>query len=175
MIIQENFKIETERLNLVLIDLKYQDDIFREFTEEVAKYLTPKPTGNIADIVNFIESSRSETLNGKQLQMVAIEKKSGDFVACLGLHELNTKNLELGLWFKESAWGKGYGKESMLALKKWADANLDYDKIIYPVFKENLPSRKIAEFLGGKLEREFIGKNQRGEENEEVEYFIYKL
>lgn len=172
MKISQDFKIITERLSLVPIDVIYKDDIFREFTEGVATYLTPQPTGDINDTISFINKSREKTLRGEELQLVALDKNTNEFLACLGLHDINTKKPELGLWFKKSVWGRGYGKESMLALKKWAEENLDYDNITYPVFKDNLPSRKIAEFLDGKIVREFIGKNNKGIEHEEVEYYI---
>lgn len=174
MTIPKDFEITTDRLSLVVISREYKNDIFWQFTEEVARFLAPQPSGDIDDTVKFINGSRKNTLAGKELQLVVLDKNTRQFLGCVGLHRINTPVPELGIWFKKSAWGAGYGKESMLALKKWADANLNYEKIRYPVFKENLPSRKIAEFLGGKIAREFIGKNARGEENEEVEYFIEK-
>jgi RimJ/RimL family protein N-acetyltransferase len=170
--IDENFQIVTDRLILVPINISYKEEIFKEFTEEVARFLFPQPTEDIQNTINFINESVVKNLAGLELQLVALDKNTKEFLACIGLHDTNTKKPELGLWFKRSAWGVGYGKESALALKKWADLNLDYENISYPVFKENLASRKIAEFLGGKIVREFIGKNIRGVENEEVEYFI---
>lgn len=172
MKITKDFKIITDRLLIVPISLIYRDSIFDEFTEEVAKFLIPKPTNNLEDTISFINNSLKNTLDGKELQLVALDGISKEFLGCLGLHDIDTKIPELGLWFKKSVWGLGYGKESMSALKQWAKDNLVYDKIIYPAFKDNIPSRKIAEFLGGKVTREFIGKNSRGEECEEVEYSI---
>jgi RimJ/RimL family protein N-acetyltransferase len=172
MIITKDFEITTERLSLRLISREYKNDIFREFTEEVARFLRPQPSGNIADTINFINRSRKNTLAGKELQLVALNKDTKEFLGSVGLHHINTPIPELGLWFKKSVWGLGYGKESMLALKEWAGKNLNYENIRYPVFKANMPSRKIAEFLGGKINKEFIGKNARGEEHEELEYYI---
>ncbi len=170
--ITEDFKIETDRLLLIPISSVYRDDIFREFTEEVARYLLPQPTGNINDTTEFIVSSSAKNMAGDGLQLVAIDKNTKEFMACVGLHKIKTSVPELGLWFKKSVWGQGYGKEAMVALKKWADENLDYEKIRYPVYKANVPSRKIAEFLGGVVERELITQDSRGRDFEEVEYFI---
>jgi ribosomal-protein-alanine N-acetyltransferase len=170
----KNFKIETERLILVPIDLAYKDDIFREFTLEVARFLVPQPTGDMANTIYFITDSREKTLNNAELQLIALDKATNEFMGCVGLHDIDTKIPELGLWFKKSVWGKGYGKESMLALKKWADNNLKYDTINYPIFKENIPSQKIAEFLGGVIAAELISKNQNGLEFNEVRYSIKK-
>ncbi len=169
---RENLEIITDRLLIKLISLEYKDAIFREFTKEVARFLIPQPTGDIKDTVNFINQSRKNSLAGNDLQLIALDKKNGEFLACVGVHAPDTKVPELGLWFKKSAWGKGYGKESMMALKSWIQDNLDYEKIRYPVFKENIASRKIIEFLGGKLFKESLTKNQDGEELIELEYFI---
>jgi len=169
---RENLEIVTDRLLIKLIGLEYKDDIFREFTKEVARFLIPQPTGEIIDTVNFIDQSRKNSLAGSDLQLIVLDRKNGEFLACVGIHAPDTKVPELGLWFKKSAWGKGYGKESMAALKAWIESNLDYEKIRYPVFKENIASRKIIESLGGKLFKESLVKNQNGEELIELEYFI---
>ncbi|MFZ4632306.1 MAG: GNAT family N-acetyltransferase [Patescibacteria group bacterium] len=168
----DDFKIITEHLILVPINIIYKDTLFKEFTPEVARFLTPQPTGNIENTIFFINDSRGKTIRGEELQLIALNKGTNEFLGCIGLHEINTKQPELGIWFKKSAWGKGYGKESMLALKQWADNNLDYEDIAYPVFKENIPSRKIAEFLGGIIIAELKSKNQNGMEFDEVKYII---
>ncbi|MEI6378694.1 MAG: GNAT family N-acetyltransferase [Candidatus Falkowbacteria bacterium] len=172
--ITKNFSIATDRMLLALIDLSYKDDIFREFTPEVARFLYPQPSGDIADTVSFINESREKTLAGRELQLVALDKDSKEFLGCAGLHDVDTRVPELGLWFKKSVWGKGYGLEAMRALKEWADHNLDYDHIRYPVYKDNAPSRKIAGALGGIMVREYMGANMKGEEHEEVDYIIPK-
>lgn len=172
MIITENFEIITNRLKLVPINLIYQEIIFKEFTPEVTHFLTPQPADDIQDTINFINDSLTKTLFGSELQLVALDKDTQEFLGCVGLHNIDTKTPELGLWFKQSAWGLGYGKESMLALRNWAKDNLTYSHISYPVCKDNLPSRKIAEFIGGKIAREYLGKNSKGEEMAEVEYLI---
>ena len=83
------------------------------------------------------------------------------------------KKPELGIWIKKSAHGNGYGKEAMVALKKWADKNLKYDYILYPVAQDNLASRKIPEFLGGKIEHEYDEETQNGVTLHFIEYRIY--
>ena len=172
--ITANFEIKTERLILVLIDLSYKEDVFREFTPEVARFMYPQFSGDIADTVSFINEGRQKTLDGHDLQLVALDKDSKEFLGCVGLHHIDTRVPALGLWFKKTVWGKGYGLEAMRALKDWAEHNLDYDHLLYPAFKDNASTRKIAEALGGKIARELVGTNQVGEEHEEVEYWIAK-
>lgn len=172
MTFKEDWELATNRLILKIISLDYCDDIFREFTPEVARYLIPQPTGNIKDTINFINNHRAKTLAGQELQLVALDKKSREFMACLGLYDLDKEAPRPGVWFKKSVWGRGYGQESMLALIQWAQENLVCREISYPVFKENISSRKIVEFLGGRPVREFVEKNQKGEDHEIIEYRI---
>ena len=94
-------------------------------------------------------------------------------MGCAGLHHIDKKTPELGIWIKKSAHGHGYGKETMVALKEWADKNLSYEYILYPVAKENYPSRKIPEFLHGKVEREYDKINMSGKKLHLLEYRIY--
>lgn len=168
----KNFFLETERLLLVPINHKYKEDIFREFTPEVAVFLFPQPSSDIQHTIEFIESSLQNIIKSEDLQLVALDKNTKEFLGCVGLHKLQDKVPELGLWFKRSTWGRGYGRESMMALKEWAKDNLICSQLKYPVAKDNLPSRKIAEILGGEIIREFVGKNMNGREMEEVEYRI---
>lgn len=168
-----NIIIETKNLFLRGITLDYANDIFREFTPEITVYMFPKPPKKIEDTIAFIETSIKENRAGDNLQIVVINKKSKDFLGCGGLHHVNTKTPELGIWIKKSAHGHGYGKETMIALKEWADKNLDYEYILYPVVDKNYPSRRIPECLGGKIAREYDDPDMNGKKQHILEYRIY--
>lgn len=75
---------------------------------------------------------------------------------------------------KKAAQGNKYGLEVITALKDWADENLDYQYLIYPVDKNNIASRKIPEALGGKVIQEYEKVNQQGKILQALEYWIYK-
>lgn len=168
-----NERIESERLLLVPISMEHKDDIFREFTEEVTTYMYPAPAKDISETENFIENSLKGLGEGSNLQLVILAKDSQEFLGSAGLHNVDGKTPELGVWVKKSAHGKGLGKEAMVAIKKWADKNLDYDYLLYPVADKNIASRKIPESLGGKLEREYDGENMAGNNIHWLEYRIY--
>lgn len=170
----KDFKIISERLLLKIISTSYLDDIFKEFTPEVTRFLIPQPSNNKSDTLNFIIESRENSLNGKELQLVIINKNSKEFLGCIGIHNMNTKNPSLGIWIKKEAWNNGYGKEAMVALKKWADSNMNYKVIKYSSSKENIASLKIVEFLGGKITSQGIKKNLKGEPLNSIDYLISK-
>ncbi len=117
--------------------------------------MRPAPAKDIRETEDFIRKSLEGLKNGTNLQLVILDKDTREFTGCAGLHNLDTQTPEMGIWLKKSAHGKGYGKESMTAVKKWADTHLKYDFLIYPVADKNIPSRKIPESLGGVIEKEY--------------------
>jgi RimJ/RimL family protein N-acetyltransferase len=168
-----NIIIETANLCLKGISLGYKDDIFREFTPGIATYMSPKPAERIDETVEFISTSIKENKEGSNLQIVILDKTSKDFLGCGGLHHIDQKTPELGIWIKKSAHGHGYGKEAVTALKEWADKNLDYEYILYPVDSENLASRRIPESFGGEIFREYDHVSMSGKKLHLLEYRIY--
>lgn len=166
-------KIETERLLLVPTSLKYKEDIFREFNKSITKYMYPKPAQRVEEVAQWINSSIEGLKEGSNFQMVALKKESEEFLGCAALHHVDRKAPEMGVWLKKPAHGNGYGKEAMAALKKWADKNLGYEYILYPVADKNIASRKIPESLGGKIVKEYDKVGLDGNKYHCLEYRIY--
>ncbi|MBD3328804.1 GNAT family N-acetyltransferase [Candidatus Peregrinibacteria bacterium] len=168
-----NLTIETNNLYLKSIKEEYKNDIFREFTAEITTHMFPKPAKKIEETIEFIKTSIKENKEGSNFQIVILNKQNGDFIGCGGVHHIDRKTPELGIWIKKSAHGNAYGKETITALKKWTDENLDYDYLLYPVAADNYPSRKIPELLGGKIAREYDITNMSGKKLHILEYRIY--
>ncbi len=167
-------EIYTSRLFLQPISMKYKEDIFREFTEEITIYMHPRPPKEIFETESFINDSVLEMKNGNHLIFVILEKDTQEFLGCTGIHEINTQKPLFGIWLKKSAHGKGYGLETISALKTWAEDNLDYEYLVYPVDKANIPSRRIPEKLGGEIFKEYDWTNLSGKILNLVEYKILK-
>lgn len=165
--------IETKNLCLKGITLEYQDDIFGEFNKEITTHMFPKPAEKVEETVEFINTSIKENKEGSNFQIVILHKESKDFLGCGGIHHIDRKTPELGIWIKQSAHGHGYGKEAVIALKEWADKNLDYEYLLYPVVDKNYASKKIPEFFGAKVAREYDEKNMSGKNQHILEYRIY--
>ncbi len=166
--------IETKRLRLVPITSEYREEIFQEFTPEIARFMFPKSPDKIEETDDFIRSSEQELKDGKTLQIVVLKKEDGEFLGCGGINNVDTKTPEPGIWIKKSTHGSGYGKETVVGLKEWADKNLEYEYLRYPVDRRNIGSRRIAESLGGVIEKEYQSTGMGGQELDEVEYHIYK-
>lgn len=148
----QNFSIATERLILKPVSMDWKNDIFREFTPEITVYMFPSPAKHISETENFIQISRKNMEEGIEIVLNVFLRETNEFLGCAGLHQINTKHPELGVWIKKSAHGNKYGREAMHALKKWADQHLHYEYIVYPVDCDNIASRKIPESLGGEVQ-----------------------
>jgi ribosomal-protein-alanine N-acetyltransferase len=169
-----NVVISTPRLLLKPISPTYQEDIFREFTPEIATYLYANPSPNISDTEFFIQQSLLEMAEGKNLVLVILRKDSQEFLGCTGIQEISTRYPKTGLWLKKSAHGQGYGTETIHALKLWVEENLDYEYLKYPVDRKNTPSRNVAEKLGGVIHQEYEYTKLDGRILDIVEYQILK-
>ncbi|MFN6570581.1 GNAT family N-acetyltransferase [Dendronalium sp. ChiSLP03b] len=169
-----NLKISTNRLLLQPISLEYKEVIFREFTEKITTYMHPRSPKDIHETELFISESLLNMQNRNDLVVVILAKDSQEFLGCSGIHKLNNKRPELGIWLKKSAQGNGYGLETITALKEWAESNLDYEYLIYPVDRANIPSRRIPERLGGQIYREYEQTNLSGKILHLVEYRIFE-
>jgi len=165
--------IEASRLKLKSTSEKYAQDIFKEFSEKITTFMHSKAADDISETLAFIKMSQNKMSKSEELQVVILDKGTDEFLGHGGIRKLNTNTPELGIWIKESAHGNNYGKEVISALKEWIDNNLQYKYIVYPVDKRNIPSRKIAESLGGVIESSYKKKSMSGNILDEVEYRIY--
>lgn len=169
-----HFAIYTERLLIKAISLEYKAEIFQEFTPEIATYLYAAPPKEISGTEFFINQSLLNMEKGEHLTVVILNKHTQEFLGCSGINNLKTPHPQTGIWLKKSAHNKGYATEVIKALKQWADENLDYEYLRYPVDRANTASRKIPEKLGGKINREYDHKNLAGRILNTIEYIMPK-
>lgn len=168
-----SFSIETERLLLRPVSMEYVEEIHKEFDDGITKYMFPSTPENISDTKKFIEESTKGFLQGEEIVTVILKKDTLEYLGNGGIHHIDTKTPELGIWVKKGAHGNHYGREAVAGLKKWADVNLNYEYLKYPVAEENISSRKIAESLGGKEVLKYQHTNQNGVQLNMVEYHIF--
>ena len=165
--------IETDRLLLKPISFNFAEDIFNEFTWEITEYMYPKPAEKIEDTKKFIENSLVKLKNGIDLQMVVVNKMNSEFIGCIGLHNINTLEPELGIWIKKSSHKNGYGLEAINGLIDWANKNIKFNYLKYPADKRNIASKKIPEKNNGKIMKELKIIGAAGNELYINEYWIY--
>jgi RimJ/RimL family protein N-acetyltransferase len=167
-----DIEIEGNRLLLKSISLAYKKPIFENFTEEITTYMYPRPPKNTAQAASFIKNSLEGMKNEHELILVILKKDSQEFLGCAGIHRINTKHPEFGIWLKQTAHRKGYGLEAITVMKNWCEDNLDCEYFTYPVDEENYSSRRIPEKLGGEIVRAYKKRNLSGRILNLLEYRI---
>lgn len=165
-------KIETERLLLEPVSIDYTEQMLQELTDEITRYMAIYSPKSIDEEVDFVNRSLDKMRKGIEFTAVILDKNTREYLGGAGIHHIDTKTPEFGVWTKKSAHGKKIGREAVTGLKTWADKNLDYDYLIYPVHKDNIPSRKIAESLGGVVMSSEIKITPWGKKLDEVIYHI---
>jgi|HubBroStandDraft_3_1064219.scaffolds.fasta_scaffold65331_1 RimJ/RimL family protein N-acetyltransferase len=144
---------------LVLRAFKAADaaESFEEASATIARFMSWNPPASETEFETIWQRHLSQMKVGTELHLVIRLKSTNEFVGRAGLHPADGTMLETGVWIKESAQGHGYGREAVAAVIKWAGEKLRPSGFLYPVVDENIPSRRLAEALGGKI----IGMRQR--------------
>ncbi|QSH40756.1 GNAT family N-acetyltransferase [Lentisphaerota bacterium ZTH] len=70
--------------------------------------------------------------------------------------------------------GNKYGLEAIKLLFDWAVKNIEFDYLVYPVDRKNIPSRKIPEALGWTIFKESKRKTMANTTLDSVFYRISK-
>lgn len=166
-------KISSNRIELIPIDMKYAGDCCQNFTKEVTRYMWPSAPKTQEEINQHILLKQSQMREGKEISSFILKKDTEEFLGYVSIHQANTTTPELGIWLKKEAHGHQYGYEALSLLKAWAEHHLQYDYLKYPVDKANIPSRKLAEKLGGQIKDAYIKKSESGNILDEIEYRIY--
>lgn len=165
-------RIESDRVLLVPIHAGFTSAMFETFDARITRYMNPKPSETIEEMGRFVSDSVAGLAAGTNLQMVILSRPDEVFLGCIGLHELDRPDPEMGIWLKESAHGRGLGREAAGALIAWALEQGRFACIRYPVDRRNLASRKIPQAHGGVIVRAFRAVSLGGIELDLVEYRI---
>lgn len=165
-------RIESERVLLVPIHAGFTTPMFETFNARITRYMHPKPSDTVEEMGRFVSDSVAGLAAGTNLQMVILSRPDEAFLGCIGLHELDRPDPEMGIWLTEAAQGRGLGREAASALIAWARAQGRFACIRYPVDRRNLASRKIPEGHGGVVVGAFKAISGSGAELDLVEYRI---
>lgn len=176
----QNIQIETERLLLVPTTEKYAQDIFENLDKETTKYMFPKEPEKIEETLTWIRKVLEKRKNWEEIVMTILDKETGEFFGNVWLHDIKTKTPELGIRIKKAAYGKKIGREAIGLLIDRANKNLDFEYMIYPVDKDNIASRKIAESFGWFIEKdewwqEIITKKETLDPNRILNSLVYRI
>ncbi len=160
--------LNSKRLMLTPVSRAFAEEIFKEFTADITRYIVPKPAGHINEICAFIDTSIEKMNAGDQRVMAILDADTVQFSGVCALYGKEQGiTAELDIWLKKSAQGRGLGREAIALLVQWVKDNLMLSHLVYPVDKNNIPGWKLAESLGGVVvsesQRESLSGNRLNE------------
>ncbi|MEI7919167.1 MAG: hypothetical protein WCH65_02970 [bacterium] len=91
---KQNILFSTETLQREELSMKYVQEIFKELTDEVTKYLRVPTPKKIEQEEDRIRNSKEKHLAGGKMNFIVTDTQ-GDFIGTCGVENLDTKTPEL--------------------------------------------------------------------------------
>jgi ribosomal-protein-alanine N-acetyltransferase len=150
--------LETTRLALRRFRPDDLEAIFAIIGDDVAMQYYPK-TFNRSDAAQWIQRNlRRYREHGYGLFAVTL-RNSAEMIGDCGIIRQDVEGevqMEVGYHFRRDQWGHGYATEAARACIGLAFRAFAAAKVISLIRPENVPSRRVAERNGMKLERQVI-------------------
>ena len=134
--------LTTERLVLAPFDMKYLQDYFNGFDEEITKFQWPDPFVDIDDARNVLQDFLDE-MQRRETLFFSILSKDGKFLGSVEMHGLRDDCPELGIWIVATEQHKGYAYEALSAALRYANAQYDKHEFFYEADVRNKASIKL--------------------------------
>ena len=148
--------LETARLRLRRFRRDDVDAVFAIISDAIAMKYYPK-TFDRNDAEEWVERNfRRYAEYGYGFCAVTL-KDADEMIGDCGIirQEIDGKvELEVGYHLRRDHWGHGYATEAAKACMGYAFRDLGAEKVISLIRPENLPSRRVAERNGMKIERQ---------------------
>jgi RimJ/RimL family protein N-acetyltransferase len=146
----QNIVLISERLTLRSFAEHDAGESFAFATPTLTRFMAWDPSPSPAAFAHIWRGWLPKIAAGADLALV-VRVKTGEFLGMAGLHGIGGAEPEIGIWIKEAAHGAGYGREAVATIIAWACRCVGATAFTYPVAVENLPSRRLAESIGGKV------------------------
>ncbi|RZG77920.1 N-acetyltransferase [Acinetobacter sp. WCHAc060033] len=145
----EKIVIQSSRITLKPFTAHDADESYHCITPTLTRFMSWEPPENRQVYDGIWQGWIQHIAEGSEYVFVIRHAESEEFLGLGGLHDVQSKTPELGIWIREDRHGAGYGKEAVTAIANWASADFDFEHFIYPVAIENHASCRIAESLNG--------------------------
>lgn len=133
--------------------------VFACTTPTLTRYMDFDPSPSEAAFAEVWRSWLPLIESRADITFVLRDRHHGGFLGLAAVHRTGDPTPELGIWIREDAHGHGYGREAVAAIAHWAASTFQATVFIYPVARDNQPSRRLIEALGGQLQGD-IGRTK---------------
>ena len=141
--------IASDRLVLRAFQSGDVADIFAAIDRTMARFMVWDPPSSLAAFQSTAADWESRMLAGTDLPLVIRLKSDDTLLGMATMQNLDTAEPRIGVWMREGAHGKGFGREAGQVALQWAATTLGFAAVHYPVVAGDIPSRRLAEALGG--------------------------
>lgn len=165
--------IETTRLTLQPLSMRYLSDIFTGYTPAVAKNMYSQP-GSIEDTSKSIIECFGKIESNQGLYFTIVSNETMRCLGCAGIRILADRVVFPRFWLRQDVWFKRYGLEVMRALMYFIEENLPCDQVYVSINKDNIAAKVVLEKVGGVTQNHwYTHENAHGEENLLTSYRIF--
>jgi len=128
--------------------VKYVCDVVaeEEVRQEMPDAIKRGGNGGIG-IWCVVDRETREKLGSTYLLPMPVDKDDTDF-SLVVMGQMPDAEIEIGFFFKRTAWGRGYATEVCKRLLRFAFEEVSLDEVVASVDEENLVSKKVLEKSG---------------------------
>lgn len=148
-----DIRIETKRLSIRPFDMKYLQEYYLEFNEEITRYQYPDPFASVSVAREVLQGFINQ-MNQEEMLFLSVFTRNGDFAGGIEVHGLQEQTPELGIWIKKQLQQKGYAYEALSGVLEFTDAHYCKDWYVYEADIRNEGSMKLVEKFDYKKEGE---------------------
>ena len=164
--------IPSERLSLTSFEQADAGAVFAAIDRTLARFMVWDPPTSLEAFERTGADWLARMEKGSDLPLLIRAAATRELLGMATLQNLDTSEPRLGIWLKEGAHGKGYGREAAHALLNWLRDAMRVEFVHYPVVAGDIPSKRLAEALGGKKGGSHAHRKAWGAELKVLEYRI---
>jgi RimJ/RimL family protein N-acetyltransferase len=164
--------LSSQRLLLKSFTRADAKEAFEAATPTIARFMSWDPAPSLEAFAAIWQGWIPRMRAGTDVSFIVRCRSSLEFLGVAALHHTDAAEPEAGIWIKETQHGNGYGREAIAMIVAFAANELGKRAVVYPVVERNLPSRRLAESLGGRIIATRVLRKSGGIEYSEVVYRI---
>lgn len=166
--------LKTDNLIIKSLNSGHSKFVWLNYTPKVSQYLVKSWT-SFEDLEIDLNKRLEQNKTKKRIDLAVLDRENGDFIGACAIwidkvdqkennfdivessnketetqfYKKFTKNLQMEFWLKEITWNQGYGQEMASIVHKWLVKNIEFEKLILTIEKNNTFAKKIATNIDG--------------------------
>ena len=128
-------------------EMKYLNDYFNGFNEEITKYQWPDPFENLETAKEMLQEFLDE-MEARETLFYSVISDDDRFIGSVEMHGLSSECPELGVWIIEGEQKKGYAYSALKELLEYAARTYGKKEFYYEADIRNEGSMKLLNRFG---------------------------